>query len=120
MDRQLDAVLDVPSPELAVKQTLGQLDDLENLMDQLVDSWKRGDAAALNKLVIEDELAKHPEYRDLHERMFDDRNREMTEKILAMQEQGGTYFVVVGAGHLVGIEGIVAMLERQGQQPKQI
>ena len=120
VDRQLDAVLDIPSPELAVKQTLGQLDDLESLMSQLVDSWKRGDAAALNKLVIEDELARHPEYRELHERMFDDRNREMTDKILAMQEQGGTYFVVVGAGHLVGIEGIVAMLERQGQQPKQI
>ena len=89
-------------------------------MDRLVGSWKRGDAAALNKLVIEDELAKNPEYGELFERMFDDRNHDMTEKILALQREGGTYFVVVGAGHLVGKEGIIALLARQGQQPRQL
>jgi uncharacterized protein YbaP (TraB family) len=120
VDRQLDAVLDVPAPELMVRQSLDQLDDLESMMDQMVGSWKRGDAAALNKLVIEDELAKHPEYRELHERLFDERNREMAEKILAMQRDGGTYFVVVGAGHLVGKEGIIALLERRGQDPRQL
>ena len=120
VDRQLDAVLDIPKPDLMVRQSLDQLDDLESLMDQLVTSWKRGDAKALNKLVIEDELAKHPEYEELHVRMFDQRNREMTDKILEMQRAGGTYFVVVGAGHLVGEEGIVAMLRREGQRPRQL
>jgi len=111
--------LDFPDPELLVRQSLSQLDDMEALMNELVDSWKRGDSGALGKLVIEDELRQYPEYEALHERMFDDRNREMTEKILGMQRQGGTYFVVVGAGHLVGEQGIVAMLERQGQSPRQ-
>ena len=119
VDRQLDVVLDFPDPELLVRQSLSQLDDMEALMNELVDSWKRGDSGALGKLVIEDELRQYPEYEALHERMFDDRNREMTEKILGMQRQGGTYFVVVGAGHLVGEQGIVAMLERQGQSPRQ-
>ena len=89
-------------------------------MEQMVGSWRRGDAAALSKLVIEDELAKHPEYRVLHERLFDERNREMTDKIVALQRQGGTYFVVVGAGHLVGQEGVIALLERRGQRPRQL
>jgi uncharacterized protein YbaP (TraB family) len=120
VDRQLDVVLDLPRPDLMVRQSLGQLDELEAILGQLVGSWKRGDADALAKLVIEDELRRHPEYRELHERMFDMRNREMTERILAMQRQGGTYFVVVGAGHLVGRQGIVALLERRGQQPRQL
>ena len=120
VDRQLDVVLDTPQPDLLVKQTLVQLDDLENIMSQLVDIWRRGDSAGLAKLVIEDELAKYPEFRDLHRVMFDDRNREMTAKILDMQSRGGTYFVVVGAGHLVGEQGIVAMLKRRGQSPRQL
>ncbi len=120
VDQQLDVVLDTPQPELLVQQTLVQLDDLESLMGQLVDYWKRGDSKGLARLVIEDELEKYPEFRDLHRRMFDDRNRAMTAKILDMQARGGTYFVVVGAGHLVGDQGIVAMLSRRDQTPVQL
>lgn len=120
VDRQLDAVLDFPEPDIVVRQSLDQLDELESLIDRLVSIWKRGDGAALARLVIEDEVRKHPEYKGLHKRMFDDRNREMAAKIQAMQREGGRYFVVVGAGHLVGEQGIVAMLQRQGQTLKQI
>ena len=119
VDQQLDVVLDTPQPDLLVRQTLDQLVDLESIMDRLVNAWKRGDARALAKLVIEDELAAHPEYRELHKRMFDDRNLRMTDRIVEMQQAGGRYFVVVGAGHLVGDQGIVAMLQRRGQRPVQ-
>jgi uncharacterized protein YbaP (TraB family) len=120
VDQQLDAILDIPQPDLLVKQTLAQLEELDTLMAELVDTWKRGDADGLARLVIEDELQKHPEFADLHRRMFDDRNATMTAKILDMQARGGKYFVVVGAGHLVGKQGIVAMLERRGQSPRQL
>lgn len=119
VDRQLDVVLDTSQPELLVKQSLAQLDDLESLMAALVTNWKQGDADGLARLVIYDELERYPEFRDLHRRMFDDRNREMTDKIVGMQQDGGTYFVVVGAGHLVGDQGIIAMLQRRGQSPRQ-
>lgn len=120
VDRQLDVLLDTTQPELLVKQTLGQLEELERLLAEMITSWKRGDAAALQKLVIDDELRAHPEFRDLHRRMFDDRNREMADKILAMQERGGVYFVVVGAGHLLGDQGIVELLKDRGQAPRQL
>ncbi len=120
VDRQLDVVLDTPEPDLLVRQTLAQLDDLEAMMAELVGYWKSGDGKGLARLVIEDELEKHPEFRDLHRRMFDDRNRDMTTKILDMQSRGGTYFVVVGAGHLVGDQGIISMLARRGQKPVQL
>jgi uncharacterized protein YbaP (TraB family) len=120
VDQQLNVLLDFPKPDLIVQQSLGQLADLDRILDELVDVWKRGDAPALGKLLIEDELSEHPEYLALHQRMFDDRNRQMAERILAMQRQGGTYFVVVGAGHLVGDVGIITLLREQGQAPRQI
>jgi len=120
VERQLDVLLDVPEPELLVAQTLGQLDELDTIMQRLIDRWKAGDGPALAKLVIEDELAAHPEYATLHKRMFDDRNREMTERIMALQGAGETLFVVVGAGHLVGERGIIALLTRRGYAPRQL
>ena len=120
IDQQLDVLLDFPQPDLLVKQSLLQFDDLERMMTELVDNWKRGDAAGLQKLVIDDELEQHPEFAAIHRRMFDDRNLLMTDKIVAMQQRGGVYFVVVGAGHLVGDRGIVTLLENRGQKPRQL
>jgi uncharacterized protein YbaP (TraB family) len=93
---------------------------METIMSQLVDYWQSGDSEGLARLVIEDELEKYPEFRDLHRRMFDDRNHAMTDRIVEMQARGGTWFVVVGAGHLVGDQGIVSMLQRRGQSLRQL
>ena len=53
-------------------------------------------------------------------RLFDDRNHAMTDKLTGYLRQGGSYFVVVGAGHLVGEQGIVRLLEKRGYKPEQI
>ncbi|MEM0955729.1 MAG: TraB/GumN family protein [Pseudomonadota bacterium] len=118
LEQQLDVVLDTADPELLVTQTLDQLGELESIMASLVDSWKRGDASALNRLVLEEPLETHPEYADLQKRMFDDRNQTMTERLMELQASGGTLFVVVGAGHLVGDKGIIALLRQRGFQPQ--
>jgi uncharacterized protein YbaP (TraB family) len=120
IDRQLDVLLNFPDPDLLVRQSLSQMAQIGQIMDQLVSSWKRGDADALRRLVIDDELAAHPEFGPIHRRLFDDRNREMVERVAALQAQGGRYFVVVGAGHLVGEQGIISLLSRRGQQPRQL
>jgi uncharacterized protein YbaP (TraB family) len=120
VEQQLDILLNFPNPDLLVKQSLFQLDSLEATMAQLISEWKRGDAAALRRLVIDDELSRHPEFRPLHERLFDNRNRAMTDRIVDLQQRGGRYFVVVGAGHLLGDQGIISLLEKRGQKPRQL
>ena len=52
----------------------------------------------------------------LHYKLFDSRNNDMTRKVAAMLDSGGTWFVVVGAGHLVGDTGIVQQLADSGRQ----
>ncbi len=120
IEQQLDLILNFPDADLLVRQTLIEMDSLEATMKQLVDYWKRGDAEGLRRLVLDDELSRHPEFRPLMERMYDHRNRAMTDRIVGMQQRGGRYFVVVGAGHLLGDQGIIALLEKRGQKPRQL
>ncbi len=86
----------------------------ENL-EKLVALWKKGDADGLRDHIFKDRAEK-PEYEPLFELMFDVRNQRMTEGILAIvaAEDIDTLFVVVGAGHLVGDKGMVALLADKG------
>ena len=46
--------------------------------------------------------------------MYFNRNRKMKEKIKNYLKGDKDYFVVVGAGHLIGDKGIVALLQGEG------
>jgi uncharacterized protein len=120
IEQQMDMLMNSSDEELMVRQTLDQLDQMDLIMAELESSWKRGDVPALRKLLLDDELAKDPRYRRLHERLFDDRNRAMVSKVDDYMKRGGNYFVVVGAGHLVGEMGMVELLKRRGYHPKQL
>jgi uncharacterized protein YbaP (TraB family) len=120
IEQQIDMLMDFPDEELLVKQTLEQLDQMDLIMSELVSAWKGGDSASLERLIIDDELARDPRYRKLHERMFDERNRRMVSKVDGYLKQGGSYFVVVGAGHLVGDVGMINLLKQRGYQPRQL
>jgi uncharacterized protein YbaP (TraB family) len=120
IDQQLDLLFDFPDKNLLVLQTLAQLDGLEDLMAQLLDVWQRGDAPGMAKLLLEDELAHNPQFKPIYERLFDVRNIAMTGRLRELMQRGGQYFVVVGSGHLVGDQGIVALLQQQGYRPEQL
>jgi len=45
--------------------------------------------------------------------MFTDRNVKMTEKIEGYLQSEGTFFVIVGAGHLVGDDSVVSLLQKK-------
>jgi len=46
--------------------------------------------------------------------MFTERNLTMTDKIKGYLDEDSTVFVVVGAGHLIGEQGIVKLLKKAG------
>lgn len=120
LEQQLDLLIDFPDADLFLRQTLSQLENMGELLEPLLESWKRGDAAALEQLVITDELESNPEFRPVLESLFDRRNHNMTRKLDQYLRSGGRYFVVVGAGHLVGEQGIITLLEKQGYKPSQL
>jgi len=119
-EQQIDLLLDFPEPDLLLSQTLVQLDEIDLYLRPIYDAWRAGDAALLGRLLLEDERERYPRFQPVYERFFDERNRVMTEKIAGYLRSSGRYFVVVGAGHLVGEEGIIALLERRGYAARQL
>jgi len=113
-EQQLELLLSFSDDNLVLEQTLASLDEADQLIPQLVSAWSNGDARLLEKLMISDQIKDHPQFKAMFKRLIDDRNVTMSSKIQDMLKDNKTYFVVVGAGHLVGEKGIVAILKKQG------
>lgn len=93
-------------------QTLADLDRYGADLDAAFRAWSSGDPQALDALLVEPMRQQAPA---LFEQLFTERNRRMTTKLLEWAaEQPARYFVVVGAGHLIGREGIVDLLRARG------
>jgi uncharacterized protein YbaP (TraB family) len=104
--------------ERMLAQTIADLDEVQPYFTALVDAWSRGDAEALRLLTLE-QMAREPGGKALQERLFTERNAAMAGRVAELLRQGGSYFVVVGAGHLVGSNGVVARLQRRGYRVRQ-
>jgi uncharacterized protein YbaP (TraB family) len=121
LDRQL-AFLESLSEEeqrLMLAYTLRDLENLEANMNAITAAWKGGDAARLDAL-LHGYLAESPGLEAVFERLFSERDREMTERLIELLGEGGRFFVVVGAGHLVTRDGIIQRLKRAGFEVRQI
>jgi len=76
----------------------------------LTAAWSRGDVAALDKVINEDVDAV-PAARKA---IITDRNQRWSAWVKTRMERPGTALMAVGAGHLVGTDGVPAMLEAEG------
>ncbi len=61
-----------------------------------------------------------PRLAPIQEKLIYDRNRKMISRIEGYLREKGTYFVVVGAGHLIGERGIVEALRKKGYPVEQL
>lgn len=104
--------------EAFLRYTIADLSTLGAQMDTLFSAWKTGDAQALERLLSR-AVSGQRELQDLYRKMTDDRNNGMLEKIEGYLESSGRYFVIVGAGHLVGPQGLVARLRKAGYSVEQ-
>jgi uncharacterized protein YbaP (TraB family) len=75
----------------------------------LVAAWLAGDASVLERLLV-DTAKDSPA---IHQALLIDRNKRWVPKIEACMA-AGRCMVVVGAGHLVGTDGLVDLLSRRG------
>ncbi len=97
-------------------QTLAEGNEIQSLMDELIAAWKTGDIAFLeaNMLV---ELAEYPE---LYRAIVADRNDRWLGTLADLLDDDDDYLVVVGALHLVGVDGLPQQLTRQGYEVVQL
>jgi uncharacterized protein len=95
---------------LAIKPKAESVDEFK----QMATYFEQGDVEKLEKYVIESTPEK--EYKSI----IYDRNVNMTNKIEEYFKTNKTYFVAVGAAHVIGKDGIVAMLQQKGYSPTRI
>jgi len=66
-------------------------------------------------------LSDDPGLTPIYEKLVDERNKIMAGKVQEyLDATDGSYFVVVGAGHLVGKTGIVQLLREKGYSVEQL
>jgi uncharacterized protein len=83
-------------------------------LQALVDAWARGDRAALDTAFRSAEGDLPPTLRAMKERLFDQRNVKLADRITTIVRSGTRSFVAIGAGHLVGDGNVVELLRKQG------
>lgn len=85
-------------------------------LSHMMKAWKRGDADLLTRVT----LANFRDFPSLGQRILTSRNRDWIPKIEGYLSSGQTYFVVAGAAHMGGNEGLVAMLRARGLKVEQM
>ena len=110
------------SSELQDRLLLSSLVDMEKWADSfdlLLRAWQSGDAVAMQE-VITSSTREYPQLKPLMIKLFEDRNTAMTAKIEQFLQTPDSYFVAVGAGHLVGEQGILSQLRRKNFTVEQL
>lgn len=114
VDEQLEVFLNITDGDLLLREALFSLHEAERLMLDMIFCWKRGDEACLEGILFEDALRNYPSFVSIYDILFFRRNEDMVADIKAFLGGEGTYFVVIGAGHLVGDKGIPGLLKNAG------
>jgi uncharacterized protein YbaP (TraB family) len=102
----------------ALMLTIDQLRSgrLATYLEALVGAWRAGDEAEIGRLLREG----MPADSALSRALIEDRNIKMAARIARSMQDGRMRFVVVGAAHLIGPEGIPALLAKRGYRVRQL
>lgn len=93
-----------------LSETLKELDTTKEEFTKLADAWQAGDAPQVEKLALEDLRSEPAMYR----RLLVERNQQWLPKIEKLFSRPAPAFVVVGAAHLIGPDGLLTLLRSKG------
>lgn len=96
-----------------VAYSLRDLATVGDAIEDMVSAWRAGDLASLEAQFIKPMLAEAPA---LYDSILVERNNNWMPQIEAMFDEPGTEFVLVGAAHLIGEHGVLAMLSERGYE----
>jgi len=103
----------VPDQIASLAWTLREINDDPASYQRVVDEWMAGDMAQLKADAV-DPLQKIAP--GLYERLIAERNRHWASTLAARLRYAGHVVVIVGVAHLIGPDGVPALLRAQGYQ----
>jgi uncharacterized protein YbaP (TraB family) len=87
------------------------------MIRDMTTAWEHGDLAALERDVVDD---TRNEYPDVYEALFVRRNNAWMDVLVRELQGSGVDFVAVGAGHLLGPDGLVQQLRARGYRVERV
>jgi uncharacterized protein YbaP (TraB family) len=88
-------------------------------MDRFLQAWISGDTRAIERMMTQS-MTEDNRLSSIYEALVYDRNRKMASRVEDFLKARETYFVIVGAGHLIGEKGIVEILRKKGYLVEQM
>lgn len=117
-ESQIDRFDKMPEPvqEQLLRTTLSELDTAQKELGTIVAAWRRGDTAALERTMLSGFLKYPAAYNSL----IVERNRNWMPQLEKCLARTRPCFVIVGAAHLVGPDGLLKMLQQKGYKIEQL
>ncbi len=97
-----------------LQATLKELDTVGPRLDALEGAWLAGDLSRLDALLLGD----YRQHSDLYQRLVVRRNQAWVAPVRELLRRPDDTLVVVGLMHLLGEQGLIALLRTQGLKPE--
>lgn len=94
-----------------IAKSLEDLNELPTILNDLIAAWRAGDLARIDRLMLRDIRRKYPA---VFKSLLTDRNLAWLPKLEALLRTPEIEFVLVGAAHLAGPEGLLTLLKARG------
>jgi uncharacterized protein YbaP (TraB family) len=101
--------------EQMLRSELAEMDTEKSSLRSILTAWQTGDAPAIEKMLLASFTTNPAAYSSL----ITERNRNWMPQLETCLKRSSPCFVIVGAAHLVGPQGLLAMLQQKGYRVEQ-
>lgn len=100
-----------------LQEAISESENLPAMISEMSTAWERGDDRALEHAVVDETRTEYPE---MYQMLFLDRNNAWMEELTREMEGSGVDFIAVGAGHIIGRDGLVAQFRARGYRVERV
>lgn len=100
-----------------ILHSIEEMDKIDEMMVDMKKAWRTGDLSQLEKIELAEMKSDFP---DVYKELLVDRNNKWMPQIKAMFSSREIEFVLVGAMHLVGDDGLLTKLKKAGYKVKKL
>jgi len=111
---QMKLLSKLPDEDDILQDSFNDMADYKVTWEAMMAAWKNGNGNELYKQAVADPLNDYPKLARFFDTLFFDRHPRMVKSVDQCVSNKETCFIVLGAGHMLGEKGIVALLTKQG------
>lgn len=115
IEEQIDIIAEIGADEedVMIFQALRDMKQLDSMIPWMVEEWRQGKTARLERELVQDMKNESPK---MYQHILKQRNDRWKTKLIAMMQEDKRGFVLIGAMHLLGKDGLLEQFRMLGYQ----